>query len=262
MPAQFLHGGICSHFDIHQYKIHYTMSTFPPCWCKTTISIKQVKELRKIGKNITKQNSDVSSCCDVDHTGCFLKKTSPHTWRDKVIFPPCLWNRSTKIKVWETSSIRNTDRKAMATRQIHQKNWTWDYHCLFSMTSSCLAPLREQKRKNHIFLSLVWHRHVISTRVVALCCLLHLHVWEAEHKKSILLLSLSLLIFQLENVDCCDKPHRGRQTYSSEQRGCTSEKRNANTTGDREIWVHGLASSVFCQLFVSTLFQLKTYPKQ
>lgn len=41
--------------------------------------------------------------------------------KDKVIFPPCLWNRSRKITLWETSSIRNTDRVALQTRPIHQK---------------------------------------------------------------------------------------------------------------------------------------------
>ncbi len=144
-----------------------------------------------------------------DHTGCFLKNFTPHV-KDKVIFPPCRWNRSTKIKLWETSSIRNTDRVAMQTRQIHQKICSMGLPLLifYDIFLSLSITLTETQTTS----SCLWCVTGTSPQHVSLPCAfyLHLHAWEAEQKKSDMFFCLFSFSLKPVNVECCGETHRDK----------------------------------------------------
>lgn len=86
----------------HQYQILCTMVVLSPA--NTAIGIISIKQGKGNEKNRKKiyYKTEFFFCCFqpkwCDHTGCFLKNFTPYV-TDEVIFPPCLWNRSTEIKL-------------------------------------------------------------------------------------------------------------------------------------------------------------------
>lgn len=206
-----------------------------------------------------------------DHTGCFLKNFTPHV-KDKVIFPPCLWNRSTKIKLWETSSIRNTDRVAMQTRQIHQKICSMGLPLLifYDIFLSRSITLTETQTTS----SCLWCVTGTSPQHVFLPCAFYCTYTSGRQSRRRVTCSFVFCLFLLSLwMLTAVVSHTGtRWLYSPEQiqRGCTSGKeKHANSACEREMWVCGLASLDVCRLDASSLsqkqqshFQLKTCPKQ
>lgn len=207
ISAQFLHGGMF----LHQHQIHHGMTTVSTHWYKnfndkSMISTDQVEEMRKIGKKTSKTVFWCFQLTWYDHTTCFLKIFTLHV-KDKVIFPPCLWNQGSKSKrLTETSSFWNAVLVAMQTRQIHQKTCMGlpllIFCDIFLFRSVTLTDA------NHIFLPLVCHRHITSTCVV-LCAFsqqcLRCRV------KVLQILFQSFIFFLSEIIDCCGKPHTLRQ---------------------------------------------------
>lgn len=101
-----------------------------------------------------------------------------------------------------------------ANKTDSSESLPWDCHCLFSMTSSCLAPLREQKRKPHLpaFVSQVRHLNTCGCRVLPICTY---KSGRQSWRRVACFCRLLYFSFRAMSVACCGMLHRDHAALCS-----------------------------------------------
>lgn len=117
----------------------------------------------------------------------------------------------------ETSSIRNTVHAAGPANQTDSSENLHGIATTYFLWHLPVSLRYANRKANHIFLSLVCHGHVTSTRVFALCSQLHQCLRDSASRRVPCSFVLSLLLFTLKVLTATEKHTGCKEMHMSEK---------------------------------------------